>query len=323
MHHFDSLASLTEVKAVKSHFRSVLWFLRQRRPAGLDPAQKAARALLLDELEVYAARGVFPLNTQFPGERRPTFIDEAGTRCAVAHLLDMSGEESLALEVRDRMNFAPVSEIAEDLRIGAWLEAAGFTREEIALVQPSYCSDTPSSCVCDASIAENADFSLVSYRSTRAGLVVTEVHRGVPSIEVGLRIIGPGDSSEAKASPSPTSGNEIERIAWVGLPMRNRADEMYTRLVPASELTVENGGIRCSSMGARSLPLSKELAVKALLSPSPDACRAYLTSLDERWDDTSCPSQGGCDMTPLVGSSPASLAVLAAIVGAIAARRRR
>lgn len=214
MHHFDSLASLTEVKAVKSHFRSVLWFLRQRRPAGLDPAQKAARALLLDELELYAARGVFPLNTQFPGERRPTFIDEAGTRCAVAHLLDMSGEESLALEVRDRMNFAPVSEIAEDLRIGAWLEAAGFTREEIALVQPSYCSDTPSSCVCDASIAANADFSLVSYRSTRAGLVVTEVHRGVPSIEVGLRIIGPGDSSEAKASPPPYLGK------------RNRADRL-------------------------------------------------------------------------------------------------
>jgi hypothetical protein len=93
VHHFDSLASLTEVTAVKSHFRSVLWLLRQRRPPGLDPAQKVARALLLDELEDYAAPGVFPLNTHSPGERRPTFIDEIGTRCAVAHLLDFSGQE--------------------------------------------------------------------------------------------------------------------------------------------------------------------------------------------------------------------------------------
>ncbi len=69
------------------------------------------------------------------------------------------------------------------------------------------------------------------------------------------------------------------------------------------------------------IPLPKAEAITALLSPSYNACEEYLTALDDRWDDT--PGGGGCDMSNLAGSSPTSLAVLAAIVGAIAARRRR
>ncbi len=317
MHHFDSLAFLTEVTAVKSHFRSVLWFLRQRRPPELDPAQKVARALLLDELEDYAARGIFPLNTHSPGERRPTFIDEVGTRCAVAHLLDMSGEASLALEVRDRMNFAPVSDIVEEPRFVAWLEAAGFTREEIALVQPAYCDLTAAQCVCDVTGPDFADQALVSYRTTATGLYVTEVHRGAPGIEVGLRVLGPGESPDVKRAPA--EAETFERIAWVPAATRNKDGEAYTAR-GRTALYIDQGNAQCTPGVANARPLSTENASKALLSPSRAACMKYLESIDEGWTNDSC---GGCDMTNLAGSSTASLAVLAAIVGAIAARRRR
>lgn len=320
MHHFEPLAALAEVAAVKSHFRSVLWLLRQRRPPHLDPAQKVARRLLLDELEAYAERGVFPKNRNFPGERRPTFIDEDGTRCAVAHLLELSGGSALAFGVRDRMNFAAVSEIAEDPRFVAWLEAAGFTREEIALVQPSYCEVERNECVCNATYAQSpsANVALVSYRIEGRSAKIAEVHSALEGISVGQEVIESFQSEAVDGS---------ERLAWVRPPEPGSGSAATTVATSASFTVTDGRTDTCTMWSSRSLPLAKAEAIKALLSPSPQACRAYLLTLDDAWDDTPDDCAGGglgaCDMSALAGSSSASLALLAALVGAIAARRRR
>ena len=309
MHHVD--LRLQEVHAVQAHFQAVLWLLRQRRPPGLDPAQKKVRALLLDELEAYAARGTFPKNTHFPDERRPTFIDEDGTRCAVAHLLELSGEGPLALSVRDRMNFAPVTEIVEDSRFVAWLGAAGFTREEVALVQPSYCAERRTECVCFNQPDWYKGASLVTYQRKGWGYEITEVHTATPGVAVGQRLTIPESLRE---EPEGT-----EYLGYVFPPYGG--DGGPADPVPSSRgsFAFEGGKTACEKSSCAPLRLTKAEALKALLSPSPAACSDYLVSLDDQWDEGGC---CGCDMTALDGSSTASLALLGVVVGAIAARRR-
>src|SRR5262245_29275534 len=76
---------------VHEHFVKVEALVGARDVRGLDPQRRLARALLLDELAHYRRAGRFPLNREFRQKAVPCFIDEAGTRCAVAHLLEVSG----------------------------------------------------------------------------------------------------------------------------------------------------------------------------------------------------------------------------------------
>ena len=41
-----------------------------------------------------------------------------------------------------------IPEMFQDPRVVEWLVSAGLTKEELAIVQPSYCSPTPADCVC-------------------------------------------------------------------------------------------------------------------------------------------------------------------------------
>src|SRR5262245_50879505 len=93
---------------VHEHFVRVESLVGARDVRSLDPGRRLARALLLDELTHYRSARRFPLNSAFPGKAVPCFIDEAGTRCAVAHLLEMSGQGELAESIARRRNYARV-----------------------------------------------------------------------------------------------------------------------------------------------------------------------------------------------------------------------
>ena len=58
-------------------------------------------------------RGIFPRNPDF---RKPTpyFVDADGTRCAVAHLIEASGELELVQAVATRRNNATVHALADE-----------------------------------------------------------------------------------------------------------------------------------------------------------------------------------------------------------------
>lgn len=103
----------------------------------LPRAARLARMLLIRELEAYRDRGVFPKNHHVPG-RRPTFIDEHGTRCAMAHLMELGGAGALVTEVAREANHAYVDDLAADQRFTSWLAAAGLSVAEAARIQPSY-----------------------------------------------------------------------------------------------------------------------------------------------------------------------------------------
>ena len=132
-----------EVRRLRRHFATLERELVARDVSHLTPAQRAARERHVARLRAYARTGVFPKNTDFADRRVPYFIDRAGTRCAMAHLIEQSGGGDHVRRVADKMNNAYIAEIARDPELAAslfaWLDENGLTVEEAARIQPSYC----------------------------------------------------------------------------------------------------------------------------------------------------------------------------------------
>jgi hypothetical protein len=96
-----------------------------------------ARAVALDALADYIERGEFPRRTDdgYAG-RRPRFIDDRGVHCAVGYLIAQTQPE-LARAIDDADEYGYVM----DMRFAAldmWATSHGFTRVELAMIQPSY-----------------------------------------------------------------------------------------------------------------------------------------------------------------------------------------
>jgi len=132
-----------ETARIRTHLATVERALRARDVTHLAPAQRAARARNLDVLHVYWTAGVFPKNTDFPGERIPYFVDRFGTRCAMAHLIEQSGRGDLVARVAATNNNARIRELKGDPELVAWLDANGLTAAEAARIQPAYGNPPP------------------------------------------------------------------------------------------------------------------------------------------------------------------------------------
>ncbi len=127
-----------ETTRVRTRLASVEQHLRRTDVSRLTPAQRAARARNLDVLHAYWVRGVFPMNTDFPGERMPYFVDRYGTRCAMAYLIEQSGHGDLVARVAATNNNARIRELKSDPELVAWLRDNGLTAAEAAHIQPQY-----------------------------------------------------------------------------------------------------------------------------------------------------------------------------------------
>lgn len=105
---------------------------------------------MLEALAEYRARGVFPQNLDLPDRKVPYFVDASGIRCAMAHLIEISGGGALVERIARTRNNATIHELADEPELVAWLGAAGLTLEEAATIQPSYCFEPNASCLCNA-----------------------------------------------------------------------------------------------------------------------------------------------------------------------------
>lgn len=114
-----------------------------------DPVRALVRSLLLDALGEYRSAGRFPRHGA-RARRTPVFVDARGTPCAVAHLLALSGQGALVEKIARERNRAFVHALADEPALAQWLEDAGLSLDEAALIQPGYaptCS-TAAECVC-------------------------------------------------------------------------------------------------------------------------------------------------------------------------------
>ena len=131
----------SEVERIAHHLHLVRAHLMHHVPEGLAAGQLSARQALLNDLEVYADRGLFPQNRLLP-VRNPVFIDHLGTACAVGQLMIESGHAELADRIRADLNLGYVREILSAPRftaeVSSWAVEHGFTAAELAWIQPAY-----------------------------------------------------------------------------------------------------------------------------------------------------------------------------------------
>ncbi|RTQ50644.1 hypothetical protein EJV47_08395 [Hymenobacter gummosus] len=126
-----------EATRIATHLAYAEALLRGRNVQHLPAEQQRRRATLLNYLHRYRTAGVFPRNEQYPGQRRPCFIDGAGRICAVGYLVEQTGGRALA----ERVNAAHQYDYIRDMRspeLAAWVAQSGLSLEECAMIQPTY-----------------------------------------------------------------------------------------------------------------------------------------------------------------------------------------
>jgi len=126
-----------EKARVTRHLEGALAQLLAADTAHLDAEQRTRRAGLAAHLRGYIDAGRFPVN-RTDRALTPVFVDATGTRCAVASMLDATGETALVQEVAAHDNLARVHDLAALPALGAWLGQHGLSVDEAARVQPSY-----------------------------------------------------------------------------------------------------------------------------------------------------------------------------------------
>jgi len=126
----------TEQEWIALHLSLVTHILSERNMAHLTSTQITNRKTALHHLAEYAKAGSFPQNIRY-SYRTPIFIDDANVFCAVGYLIKTSGHEIVAREISAANNLAYVQDMQFDA-LTAWANEYGFTKDELAWIQPAY-----------------------------------------------------------------------------------------------------------------------------------------------------------------------------------------
>ena len=136
-----SLAGLAPSEAERARVRGHLLFVHDLLVAvdtsGWPAERRAARARNLDRLRAYALAGEFPHNDDHADRFRPTFVDDAGTLCAVGALLAADRGRGAAERIAATQKYAFVAQIA-DAELASWQQTSGLSVAELGLIQPTY-----------------------------------------------------------------------------------------------------------------------------------------------------------------------------------------
>jgi hypothetical protein len=186
-------ADTPERLRLQAHLAYVEARLRSRPRPSLSPTQRTRRARLLDALHRYWRAGRFPRNTEVPG-RSPVFIDERGRLCAVGHLIAVSAGRALAERIDARYHLASVRDMNAPV-IRRWAERHGFTRRELAMIQPTY--DGGGCCVLESEDETASALEVTALSASVGASIVNGVllERGAPSLVGGtMGLVGGGAS---------------------------------------------------------------------------------------------------------------------------------
>lgn len=188
--------SATERERIQTHLRFVLAQLRARDISHLGPGQKLRRRTALDTLQSYIDQGRFPRRglDNYPG-RRPRFIDDRGTHCAVGYLIAASGAPDLARALDARYEYAYVADMDSPALL-AWAADHGFTVRELATIQPGY--DAP----------PTRDSMRRTIEDAKEGLTLECARQHKPPKKIRIRVQG---DDHGRATVSTTSRDPFAR----------------------------------------------------------------------------------------------------------------
>jgi hypothetical protein len=316
----------SELQRVHDHIANGARLAAQRSVDELSRLQRLVRALVLDEVAHYCRERRFPKNRDFPVQT-PYLIDADGTRCAVAHVLELGGAAALVARLAASRNNAWIRELADEPELVAWLEAVGLTVAEAAAIQPSYCPVPNSNCVC------GGGFRGMVFEGSTGVLEVTVMQTSdkgpdgstrsahVDAVYGDTRGYVVGEEVRVWSSAEPGTKGLVGLTADVLVPGDDAGDAGGpTRLPVMIPLTDGVLGTCSSNEFAQEHPLtSSEIASYWIAGP--DACHAQLAARDAEWREDSC-DEGGCSTTKEAPpAAELTLSILLALVGAITARR--
>lgn len=219
-------ANVSEDLRIETHLAYVERLLRARPVDHLTPEQVRQRRGALDHLRSYRTRGGFPRNMTHPGRRIPVFIDGEGRICAVGYLVEQTSGRASARAINDRFQYAYISEM-DSPELPNWAEQNGFTLQELGMIQPTYCGNSPPGpgCLTDEDESTNAAVGLASLglNATSAllnGWMVSRQKRnllvaggGLLAGGAGLAIGADGDA-DYRAATLVTAGASVLLSGW-------------------------------------------------------------------------------------------------------------
>jgi len=128
--------SLLEKQRITAHLAYAYQLLMDRTESMPESDIKQKRFVVLEHLRAYIRRGEFPINSKYE-ERRPCFIDEKGTYCAVGYLIQQTAGSAVAEKINSLFQYDFLSEMQLP-ELSQWISQSGFSIEELATVQPTY-----------------------------------------------------------------------------------------------------------------------------------------------------------------------------------------
>jgi hypothetical protein len=294
----------------------------RRARTDLDPLRTLVRSLLLDELAAYRQEGLFPRNTTHR-ERTPFFVDDLGTPCAVAHLLNASGAHTVTQRIARTRNNARVAALASEPALVAWLEATGLSLHEAAAIQPGY-SYAPADCIC------GGPFTSVGYEHILPAAGVLDAHIVDVPTTSGVYVVVDATYGDVGTL---AVGQQVHVRSIDGLQGQLDATPRRVLVLVDSTSTPADGGeaarfaITVSAEGEwqcrtnHSPVASLDTTIEALTAPS---CATVLAAENAAWTKTdggpNTSGKVGCGVSQ--GGTDGTLAILLALVAFIAARRR-
>lgn len=306
----STVPAVRERQRVHTHLLKAERWLAAHRPK-LAPLQALVRASLLAELRRYRSGGRYPLNPVSRAQPVPLFIDQQGTPCAVAHLMQISGQGELVRHIARTDNTARVQRLARLPEVRAWLAAAGLSWEEAARIQPSYCFLTEAeACFCEQSGLAGLGLGTVVRVAGRT------VQVSVERVEGELSGVATGEQVA------------VEAVALVGerILFRHIGDAGVSSRV-GHDLLIE-GDVRCQlNERTQKRPISIDTAFESLLAER-SSCVDVLRTDDSGWNQSQCTEtneEDGCGLAAPADASIGStgLASAALLLALFTYRRRR
>lgn len=126
-----------ESSRLQTHLKYVENLLRSKDISSLTKEQTVNRLKMLDLLNDYWTAGAFPKNYDYPDQRIPCFIDKDGNICAVGYLIEQTAGRQVAEEINSKFKYEYLLTM-NDQKIDNWVQESGLTKEECAMIQPTY-----------------------------------------------------------------------------------------------------------------------------------------------------------------------------------------
>lgn len=122
---------------IVTHLEYVENILRKKDVSNLTQEQRIKRKDILDLLHEYWTKGIFPKNYDFKDQRKPCFIDKDGNICAVGYIVEQTTNRETAKKINKKYKYNELLDMNDDL-IDDWVKTSGLTKEECAMIQPTY-----------------------------------------------------------------------------------------------------------------------------------------------------------------------------------------